>query len=100
MGEWGWGANALQPEYEGVNSETYEPSQSLFLTVCAVEQTLQGSLPVFNEIFGLDLDVSLDTFDGFLLDFDSILGSGAGLPSIDDVITYELFRLLFVGGMK
>ncbi len=44
-------------------------------------------------MLGLDLDVSLDTYDGFLLDANSVFGSGTGLPTTDDIIMYEFIGL-------
>jgi hypothetical protein len=59
-----------------------------------LEQTFQGVLQSFKEISGLDLAVSLDAFDGFLLDFNTIFSSGSGLLTTDDIIMYEFFGLL------
>ena len=59
-----------------------------------MEQALQAILQNFKEVSGLDLAVSLDAFDGFLLDFNSIFSSGSGLLTPDDIVMYEFLGLL------
>jgi hypothetical protein len=58
-------------------------------------QDVQKTLPIFEDLFGMTLDISLDKFDAYLLDYNSIFGDGSGLLTLDDILRCTISRLSY-----